>query len=352
MTITSVWAETRRLADEWRQSALIQEFVEQLPANNPATAGIPEMLRNIDAGTGVVSGQPLIPNSWEAFAQQLPLVHLDAEAREFLTMVQPIGFATEIQTAWLRSRLPGYPLIPAPQLVPGTHRTMREVGRDLGWRREALQSGLQFEAAPRGVDQLLAIEQRSYREVIQSVAEALQRTAEWTTFAYLNAELTDDARRELVSARKSLRALLSPEAIDAYEPDRMVRREDYRRQQVAMVINELSDIAREFADAFEKIDELIDWVSLSVFGQLVAFGRPAVLTDVEDVERVGGTITFQSNSRFPRSSLVQIDHPLAPDLALVTSMSFYHDERGTVISKYEAKVLAGSAGLFAPEPTS
>ncbi len=66
MTTADVWIATNDLAEHWRQSALIQRFAEQLPANNPATMGIPEMLRNIDASTSLVSGQPLIPNSWEA----------------------------------------------------------------------------------------------------------------------------------------------------------------------------------------------------------------------------------------------------------------------------------------------
>ncbi|WP_009473471.1 hypothetical protein [Rhodococcus sp. JVH1] len=198
----------------------------------------------------------------------------------------------------------------------------------------------------------MGLEQRSYNEAIHASAKALQSTKEWATFASLWTDLTEGSRQELVEARKRLRTLLSSASIDAYEPVRMVRREDYRRQQVATVIDELSESAREYAIAFEKVDELIDWVSLRMLGQLVAYGRPTLLTDVEEVEREGGTIKFHSNTPFGRSSLVQIDHPLAPDLALVTSMSFYHDERGTAINKFEAEILAGSAGLFDPEPIS
>lgn len=248
--------------------------------------------------------------------------------------------------------MPRYPLIPAPQLAPDTHRTTPEIGRNLAWRREALQGGLQFESTPRGINQLLGLEQHSYNEAIHALAKALQSTKEWTTFASLSADLTQGSRQELVEARKRLRTLLSSAAIDAYEPERMARREDYRRDQVATVIDELSESTRGYAIAFGKIDELIDWVSLRILGQLVAYGRPILLTDVEEVEREDGTIKFHSNTPFHQSSLVQIAHPLAPDLALVTGMSFYNDERGTAINKFEAEILAGSAGLFDPEPTT
>lgn len=352
MTTTDVWVATRDLAEQWRQSDLIQRFTDQLPSNNPATDGIPEMLRNIDAGTGFVSGQPLIPNSWEAFAEQMPLVALDAIGCEFLREAQPIGYAAELQTAWLRSRLPGYPMIPALQLTPGTHRTTPEIGRDLAWRRELLQAGLQFDPSPRGVDNYLGVEHRSYSHAINALANALAGTDEWTTFAARLDGLTEDARRELSEARKHLRSCLSLTAVANHEPMRMARREDYRRDQVATVSDGLSDSASEFALAFEKVDALIDWVSLRILGQLVAYGRPTVLVGVGEVEREGSRIRFHSDSPVPRSSLVQVNHPLAPEIALVSSMSFYHDERGTVINEYEADILAESAGIFDAEPMS
>ncbi|QDQ93038.1 hypothetical protein FND50_21295 [Rhodococcus sp. WB9] len=351
MTTTDVWNAIGHLADQWRQSALIQRFTEQLPRNNPATEGIPEMLRTIDS-TGFVSGQPLIPSSWESLAQHHPLVNVDAAGHEFLVAAQPIGSAAAIQTSWLRSRLPGYPRIPAPQLAPNTYRTTPETGRDFGWLRDFLEARFELDRVPRGTDQLLGIDKRSYNDAIRAVANALQNTLEWTTFVAQASSLTVGARRELAQVRKRLHSRLSRAAVDEYEPERMVRREDFRRQQVASVIDELSESAREYAIAFEKVDELIDWVSLRILGQLVAYGPPILLTDVEEVERKGDTIKFQSNTPFGRSSLVQIDHPLAPDLALVTSMNFYHDERGTEINKFEAEILAGSAGLLDPEPMS
>jgi hypothetical protein len=237
-------------------------------------------------------------------------------------------------------------------LAPNTYRTTPEIGADFGWQREFLEARLELDRVPRGTDQLLGIDKSSYNDAIRAVANALQNTTEWATFATRASGLPVGARRELAEVRKRLHKLLSRTAVDAYDPERMVRREDYRRQQVATVIDELSESARDYAIAFDKVDELIDWVSLRILGQLVAYGRPTLLTDVEEVEREGDTIKFHSNTPFGRSALLKIDHPLAPDLALVTSMSFYHDETGTAINKFGAKILTGSGGLFNPEPMS
>lgn len=346
MTTAAVWSATRTLAEQWRKSTLVQRFAEQLPANNPSDSGVPEMLRNLDAATGLVSHQPLIPNSWEAFAMQIPSATLNPAGQAFLNSVQPIGFATHIQTAWLRSRLPGYPMIPTPHLSPGTHRTTPEIGRSLGWRREAIQGGLQFQATPQGVHQLLGIEQRSYSQAINALSDSLQGTAEWISYTRLSTDLTEASRLELRKARERLRTLLSSTAVDNYEPTRMARRESYRRRQVDTVINDLEESAKEYAIAFNRVDELIDWVSLGVLGQLVAYGQPVLMIDAREVEREGTRITFQSNSRIPRTALIQVNHPLTPELAFITGFSFHFDELGTNIMEIKAETLAGSMGLF------
>ncbi|MDG3014928.1 hypothetical protein, partial [Speluncibacter jeojiensis] len=214
----------------------------------------------------------------------------------------------------------------------------------------AIQGGLQFQAAPQGVDQLLGIEQRSYNHAIQALSESLQVSAEWTSYSHLATELTETSRRELREARKRLRILLSPTAVDKYEPTRMARREDYRRCQLDSVIDDLTHFTKEYAIAFKRVDEMIDWVSLRVLGQLVVYGQPALIADAREVEREGTRISFHSNSHLPRTALVQVDHPLVPELAFVTGMSFHFDELGTNITEFKAEALAGSMGLFHLDP--
>ena len=88
--------------------------------------------------------------------------------------------------------------------------------------------------------------------------------------------------------------------------------------------------------------------------QLIAYGRPTLLTDAEEVERKGGTIKFHSNTRpSVNLPLFRLIIRLFRDLALVTSMNFYHgSETRRAIYKFEAEILAGSAGLFDPKPIS
>ncbi|ORI21525.1 hypothetical protein [Rhodococcus sp. 1168] len=344
MTTASTWAATRQLAEAWSRSPIVQDYTAQLPANNPSDRGIPEMLRNIDSSTGLVSHEPLIPNKWELMASELPFVDLNVRGgRQFLEDARPIGFAAERNTAWIRSRLPRFPLIPTPQLGRHTHRTSNELGQGLGWRREAMTGGLQLLSAPPGVSELLRIDKRSHDTAIVALADALADTPEWAKFAELSARLTPDDRRALSEARKTLTPLLCEAAVTAFEPDRMLRREQYRKDTVASVVDQLAGTPAEFALAFDEIDELIDLVSLSVLGQLIAYGGPRVIVDPQNLEREGQNLTFSSpTTSIGRAALLKFDDPMVADCVLVTGFSFHSDETGDVHDSYSAVILPNS----------
>ncbi|MFJ9365203.1 hypothetical protein ACIRRA_12385 [Nocardia sp. NPDC101769] len=318
----------------------------QLPGNNSSANGIPEMLRNIDAGTQLISTEPLLTDKWEPTAAQLPLVDLQTPgAADFLTKVRVVGFAAENNTAWLRSRLPGYPLIPVPHLAANTHLTSPEVGPGLGWRRQALQAGLQYYPAPPGVPQVLGLQQQDHDRAARELAEALATTSEWLAFSELFATLTAADRQQLRDARQRLRPLVSAEAINCHEPERLMGRYYYRRERVADVVSELDGKAAEFTQSFENVNNLVDLVSLQVLGQLVAYRGTIDLTDFTNLERYGRKIRFRSSDLLRQAALVRIADPLTPDTAIVTAMKMYTDETGLMIQSYEAEVLSG-AGAF------
>ncbi|MDZ7910230.1 MAG: hypothetical protein U5O16_00030 [Rhodococcus sp. (in: high G+C Gram-positive bacteria)] len=344
MTTESTWAATRRLAEAWSRSPVVQNYIAQLPANNTSDRGIPEMLRNIDSSTGLVSHEPLIPNKWKLMAPELPFVDLNVRGgRQFLEDAQPIGFAAECNTAWIRSRLPRFPLIPTPQLGRNTHRTSNELGHGLGWRREAMTGGLQLLSAPPNVAELLRIDKQVHDSAAIGLAEALAKTPEWNNFAQLSARLTPDDRAALSEARKSLAPHLNAQAVDTFEPDRMLRREQYRKDTVDSVIEQLTGTPAEFALAFEKIDELIDLVTLTVLGQLIAYGRPKVVLDPRNLEREGRNLTFSSaTTSIGRAALLKFDDPIVSDCALVTGFSIHSDETGDVQDRYTAVILPNS----------
>ncbi|WP_327100274.1 hypothetical protein OIE68_16785 [Nocardia vinacea] len=343
MSTKKVWDATRSLAELWRESETIQQLRTQLPENNSSVEGIPEMLRNIDASTSLVSTEPLLPNKWGPMGAALPLVNLQTPgAADFLTKMQAVGFAAECNTAWLRSRLRGYPLIPVPQLAANTHLTSPEVSPGLGWRREALQGGLQFDSTPRGVSQLLALRQQDHDRAARELADALTTAPEWLAFSELFSTLTEGDRQQLAHARQRLKPLISAEAVDRHDPERMMRRYHYRRDRVMEVVSQLDGQAAEFTRSFDNVNSLINLASLNVLGQLVAYHGPVELTNVTDLERHGRTIRFRSTDPLRPAALVRIADPLTPDAAMITDMEMHGDETGLVVQSFGAEVLVGA----------
>ncbi|MBD0861531.1 hypothetical protein IA539_09945 [Gordonia sp. zg691] len=342
MSVPQVWQASRALAEVWQKSRLVNALRTQLPRNSSSSAGITEALRNIDAGSRFVSTEPLLPNKWELVAPQMPLVDSTTPGLAvFLTKMRPIGFAAETTTAWLRSRLPGYPMIPVPHLAVNTHLTAEEIWFGLLWRREALQAGLQFESSPRGVSELLGVDRQEYNHAALELAKALESTPEWLAFDGISRQIAAEDREQLAEARRKLKPLLSADAVSAHEPERGHRRYMYRKEQVAEAVEGLTGRAADFAQSFEAVSDLIDLVSLRVLGQLIAFGDPVQLTDVYELERKGHRITFQSTDPVPPAALIQIASPLTPDAAIVNNVSMYFEETGEMKSTYDARILSG-----------
>src|SRR6478672_4100505 len=82
----------------------------------------------------------------------------------------------------------------------------------------------------------------------------------------LSAELNDDDRLSLRQAIQRINELLAPAKVTEFEPERMGRRERFRIDQVDTVIQTLGGRPREFADSFQRVDDLIDLVAIEVLG--------------------------------------------------------------------------------------
>jgi len=350
MSTIQVWNSVEKLASEWTKSPLVEQLTANLPANNHAGSGVPEALRNLDAGSGIVSTQPLLTAMWEPLAEGLPLVHLDLEVRQFLRSVAPIGHALEVSVGWIRSRLPRYPLIPAPQLAARGYRRCEEYGARLSWRRQVLQAGLQFEPTPpKGMSTLLRLPtSEEINDATVALAAALAETEEWREFDRLSGELTDDDRLTLRQAVRRINELLAPDKVHEFEPERMARRERFRIDQVETVVQALAGRPKGFADSFRRVDDLIDLVAIDVLGQIATRGGPIQLDTVENLEIDGANIRFVNSSEtyLPAGSLARLPDPLVPEVIIVDSWAITSDPAtGSVIS-HRARRLTGTETAF------
>ena len=104
--------------------------------------------------------------------------------------VAPIGNALELTVGWIRSRLPRYPLIPAPQLASKGYRRCEEYGLRLRWRKQVLQAGLQYQESPPGLAQALRLPTpQTAISATLALATALRDTDEWREYTRLSESL-------------------------------------------------------------------------------------------------------------------------------------------------------------------
>jgi hypothetical protein len=345
-----VWPAVDELAAAWCVSPLVEYFLSEHPANENADSEITEALKNLQAGTGLLTEAPLVTTMWEPLAMQFPLVQMTNSVQNYLRKVAALGHLVESTVGFVRSRLPLYPKIPAPQMASRGFRRSEEYGKRIAWRSQLLAAGLESYPSPPGVTQQLQLSSSAADDAAQSLLEALRASAEWVNYKNLAESLTEEDRAVLKSSREKINVLLNPRNIDQYEDARMERRHAFRIERVKEVVEEMTGVPREFADAFESIDDLIDRAIVNVHGQLVVYGRPKTLIP-EQLEMNGRFVSFNSTGDAVSSTgdLIRLEDPLVPDVLVVDGFSFQSNQDEGVLLSYTAERLPASTQAFLSE---
>lgn len=173
--------------------------------------------------------------------------------REWIEVAQRVEQAHRLTVAWIRSRLPNYPIIRAPQLARHTTFTTDEFTWQLGWPIQDQRIGLQATPAPPSVGEELNAEPglvTNLTTTTKEIAKALSGTQEWATFAAAASNLDKPAKQNLRAARRTLAERLSPKAVDDHEAKIAVTRSNYRAHVLAEVLDPLSGSALDYAESF------------------------------------------------------------------------------------------------------
>jgi len=273
--------------------------------------------------------------------------HLGFELTErdqrFMTNSAALENALFMLTWFVRSRLPGFPTMPAPQLRPNAYHTMNNFFPP--WTREALSSGLQFQDLSPRIDGYLGIDcGRPTRDLI----EAFTQLPVWQSFANGHSALTPPVRTELLSARRTIKTRLDttdgPGGIEFNDPRVALSR---AREITQGAIGELSAPARDYALAFEAVTDEIDRVLSGVLPQLVAFGPPETLSGVTGLEltpTTPPTVTF----RLPGGQAAQsgqiywTDDTLIVDALYIENFRFGGDNVHGSRLAFDATILTGT----------
>lgn len=363
MTVTrELWTAVGEQARLWGDTPTASAVSSQLPRNAPQRAtGVPGLLQELHAGFGSMMTQPLRHGSTVPPLMTVGMMPGRAASPEhelnlWLDLARRLEMAHRSTVAWFRSRLPSYPLLLAPQLVPGTPLTTSQWTNRLIWAADERHRGLQYQGSPPDVGSALdaqGIAARDLSESARVVATALERTDEWASFQQAVEALGQEGKADLRSARSRLAELLTAAAIDAHEPDLAVPRGEYRAHVTMNVVDSLAGPSRSYADAFAAANDLIETSASEVFGQLAMHGEPISLPTT-DLDFLGGEptkVNFEIDDAYVTvvqcGNLAWIDDPMVSDAVRVESISMRLDPAVRTGLKIGASILDNTGGAWA-----
>lgn len=333
----TLWEAVAEHAATWADFPLVRRFAAELPRNaSQRSHGLSGELQHVAASGGTVSSRPLrlgtnVPQILSIIPGGGPPPAPSPVLEQWLKDAVRVELVHRMTVAWLRSRLPRYPQLPAPQLAPGTPLTTQEFTYRLPWNRADLAAGLQFQNPPsEPLRTLGATDVHAARAVkgAQRVALALADMEQWHRLREADAALSPTDRAELVAARRAIANASKPEAVDAHEPHRALPRDAYRGRVVADVVGGLTGAAREYADAFDAADQFVELSCSDVFGQLAVYGT-VPLADVSDLASHGlESVEFAVADRLgvELGAVCWLNDPLFPDAVHVTGFTLSFDQ--------------------------
>ncbi|GLX20853.1 MULTISPECIES: hypothetical protein [Streptomyces] len=356
MSTQSIWRAVARQAEVWARLAVVQEFAARLPRNTSGTsAGVRGRLQRMQAGGMNIGGKPLRAGSSVRYARAIPFPGVEDDCSEgdwtaWVRTADRVEAAHRQTIAWLRSRLPGYPMIPAPQISADTALATTEFTYRLGWHPQERAAGFQFRSCPPTAASILGADrqqEQALAETARQMSTALMGSPEWSRLARAREALDGEARAALGAARTRLRRRLSPEALDACEPALAVKRDQYRRVVLSEELEALSGPAREYADAFDGADLLVETAASDVFGQLALYGAVTRLAGIRDVDLDPGqsrSVHFSVDDEIwmVPGQLVRLDDDLITEVVRLTEVSLSLTPADGARLRVTGEILPGS----------
>jgi len=300
-----LWRAVNDLALIWRKLPLVRRFAAALPRNAPQrSSGIPGRLQEMQAGGGNISEFPLRLTRTVQHMSRMPTPFTQPppppqEWHTWLGTASRVETAHRMTVAWLRSRMPGYPNFPAPQLAAGTPLTAEESDYELVWTRAERAQGLQLQNPPPQIGHNLETTPADQRRLVdrtQSVALALEQSEEWARLNAATAALTGSARNQLRQARETVAARLSKAEIDAHSQN-LLARFNYRVAVLKEILSTLSGVPEEYTSAFDAANGLVNTAASDVFGELAIYGPPVSISEVQDIDLRPGTLQLVGFTR-------------------------------------------------------
>jgi hypothetical protein len=343
MSTYELWTAVSKLTDRWVESAPVEGVREELS-------------KDLDSSEAL-EGLRILALKSPQYIRQMPLgvykafphmgFSLTSRDRRFMSNSAALDQSIHALTWAVRTLLPGYPTMRAPQLARGSYHTMNNFSPP--WSQEIMRAGVQYENFARRIDTLLVIQGDG---IVSKLQAAFEVVPSWTAFDTSHKALTPALRAELLAARRAITQQMnaenSSEEIDSGDPYTPLNR---ARQTTETVIASLSAEAQDYTKAFDNVNEEIDRVIAGVVPQLVAFGPPQTLTTADDLEMIGTkppTVAFNLHGdEFAlKGQIYWTNDTVIPDALYVEAARMAHDNVHGLRYEFEAVVLTGTGAAW------
>jgi hypothetical protein len=348
-------------ATVWKETPVFKSFVDQLPRpGEPQHAKLPRILQNVMAVSTLIETRPLLISSRLPMALSVMpepgLAQIQTEFTTWLKSAQRVEAAHRLTVAWLRSRIPGYPSLPALQLTRGTNFTTQEFTPRLTWTSGERGREFQFQDPPNELQDALGVKKSQWGDLAETarvLASALTKSEEWIRLGEATDTLDRAGKTNLLQACATVRQRLSPGQVDDHEPNLAIRRNNYRQGVLAEEAAKLSGTAAEYTRAFQVADDLIEWAVCDVFGQLSVyeirtFNHPQNLTfQPGDPPLVSFSV---DHSIWPHINMIAwIADPLVTNAVQITRQTINLGRLGAPSNNLSARVLSGTDVVWSKE---
>lgn len=343
MSTYELWTALSALTDRWVESGPVGVVREELSKDLDSDEALTGLRMLAFQAPQDIRRMPL------AVYKAFPHMGFELSARDlrFMSSSAALDNAVCALTWAVRSVLPGYPTMPAPQLARDSYHTMDNFSPP--WSREIMRAGVQYENVAQRIDTLLGIRGRG---TVPGLQAAFQALPSWTAFDSCHNALSPDVRTELLAARRTItertNAQNDSEEIDPGDPYTPLNR---ARQTTETVVASLSGDAKDYANAFGSVTEEIDRVIAGVLPQLVAFGPPETLTTAHDLEITATqppTVAFKlhDNEFAQKGRLYWTNDSVILDALYVEAAHMAHDNVHDLRFQFEATVLTGTSAAW------
>jgi hypothetical protein len=275
--MNALWAAVDRLGEIWISNPRTAVFRAGLepPAvdlNNPFATSSSSVQPLLITYT-VLQSQPLLLGKRLVFTPEFQQQLASGHMQEWADVAKRYAFVLVEIVEFLRSRLPGYPNLPVPDLLPQSPRVENNGLWEarFPWEREMRQARLHLQSKPK----LLALSLEpddggeAMFEALTDIARALRASRAWTRFVEACHQLSSKDEQDAKVVRRAYRE--SMKGIDTVAGQLVVRRQAMQHGELSRLKRDVTGALAEYYSAFDEVDGLID-ATAAVISHRVAHG--------------------------------------------------------------------------------